>query len=86
MDLLCGDNDDGLSQSDISERPMPSFINFKQGHRPDKAQLFEADLDAVEDNDMDLSHDEKTKDAFEPMRFASHSFSAMDDSVLQLSK
>ena len=29
MDLLCGENDDGFSQSDISERPMPSFINFK---------------------------------------------------------
>ena len=29
MDLLCGDNDDGFSQSDISDRPMPSFISFK---------------------------------------------------------
>lgn len=86
MDLLCGENDDGFSQSDISERPMPSFINFKQGHRQDKAQLFEADLEAVDDNDMDLSQDVKTQDAFEPMRSASHSFHVTDDSVLQQSK
>ena len=86
MDLLCGENDDGFSQSDISERPMPSFINFKQGHRPNKAQLFEADLEAVDENDMDLSQDVKTQDAFEPMRCASQSFSGHDDSVLQQSK
>ena len=53
MDLLCGDNDDGFSQSDISDRPMPSFISFKQGHRQDKATLFEADLEAVEELEAD---------------------------------
>ena len=65
---------------------MPSFINFKQGHRPNKAQLFEADLEAVDENDMDMSQDVKTQDAFEPMRCASQSFSVVDDSVLQQSK
>ena len=87
MDLLCGENDDGFSQSDISDRPMPSFINFKQGHRPDKTTLFEADLEPVDENEMDLdqSQNVNTQDACEPMRCHSQSFGT-DDSVIQSSK
>ena len=87
MDLLCGENDDGFSQSDISDRPMPSFINFKQGHRPDKTTLFEADLEPVDENEMDLdqSQNVNTQDACEPMRCQSQSFGT-DDSVIQSSK